>query len=183
MFIRLLSFVKRHLTMPFFILLLLSGCGQLLPFQSPQQLPTSIRTANTSSASKQPSLGTSIAFDLGGWIHVQSASGFTCDGNTPSFLPGLLTFSTTRSTYDQGTLQLVQNYVTALLENPGDLDKATHHRDTVPYPAFSADPSAFQLVAVSNVNYGCYEILVVTLLRGDRRARSQQVLEGPEMIS
>ena len=165
MFIRLLSFVKRRLTMPFFVLLLLSGCGQLLPFQSPQQLPTSIRTANTPSTSKQPSLGTSIAFDLGGWIHVQSASGFTCGGNAPSGPPGLLTFSTTRPTYDQGTLQSVQNYVTTLIENPGDLDKATYHRDTVPYPAFSADPSTFQLVAVSNVNYGCDEILHITNIR------------------
>ena len=151
--------------MPFFVLLLLSGCGQLSFSQSPRQLPTSIRAANTPFTSEQTLPGTSIAFDLSGWIHIQSTSGFTCGANLPSNPPGLLTFSTTQSTYDQGTLQSVQNYVTSLLENPGDTDQATNHRDTVPYPAFSANRSAFQIAAVSNVKDGCDEILHITNIK------------------
>jgi hypothetical protein len=165
MFIRFLSFVKRRFTVPFFVLLLLSGCGQLSPSQSLQQRPTSIPTANTLSTSEQTSLGASIAFDLGGWIHVQSASGFTCNADANSNPPGVLTFSATQSTYDQGALQSVQNYVTSLLENHGDSNGATHHRDTVPYPAFPANLSGFQLVAVSDVNNECDEILHITNIK------------------
>jgi hypothetical protein len=165
MFIRLLPFLKSRFMTLFFALLLLSGCGQPSLSRNTPQLPTSIPAAYTSPTPEQPSLGTSIAFDLGGWIHVQSGSGFTCGVETPHNPPGLLTFSTTQSTYDQGTLQPVQNYVTSLLANGGDVDPASNHRDTVPYPAFPANLSGFQLAAVSDTKHDCNEILHITNIK------------------
>jgi hypothetical protein len=160
---------KRQVIMLLLSLLLLSGCGQSLSFQNIQKTPVSFRSRNATpiSSSGPAPLGASVAFDLGGWIHVQSVSGFTCDAGarTP---PGLLVLPMVRPRYDQGILQSVQNYVTTLYKNPGDaLDPPgvlPHHRDTVPYPAFSDNHSAFQLVAVSYMS-DCDEFLQITNIR------------------
>ncbi len=165
MFIRLLPFLKSRFMTLFFALLLLNGCDPTSYSQNIQKSSNSISATNTFSSPEQPSIGTSIAFDLGGSIHVQSGSGFTCRAETPHNPPGLLTFSTTQSTYDQGTLQPVQNYVTSLLANGGDVDGAAGHRDTVPYPAFPANLSGFQLAAVSDTNHNCNEILHITNIK------------------
>jgi uncharacterized protein YceK len=106
MFLRCSSALRRRLTVPFLMLVLLSGCGQV---PSAQQLHKTI----TPSPSEASALGTSIAFDLGRWIHIQSQSGFTCGPDPIPLIPGALVLSTVQPTYDQGTLQSMKTYVAA----------------------------------------------------------------------
>jgi hypothetical protein len=161
---------KRQAIVFFLSLLLISGCGQYLSSKPLQKQPNSVNLGNvtpTIPVSKPAPLGTRVAFDLGGWIHIQSESGFTCDAGamTP---PGPLVLPTVRPTYDQGTLQSLQNYLSLLYKNPGDTSDPhsdlPHHRNTVPYPPFSANPGAFQLVPVS-ANGDCDEFMQITNLR------------------
>jgi hypothetical protein len=160
---------KRQAIVLFLSLLLISGCGQPLSSQPLQKQPNIVPLGKaTLSVSKPASLGTGVGFDLDGWVRIQSESGFTCSAGamTP---PGLLVLPTVRPRYDQGTLQSVQNYVSLLYKNPGDVSDPSstlpHHRNTVPYPPFSADPSAFQLVPVSSVNTNCDEFVQITNLK------------------
>lgn len=164
MLISFLSPAKKYFLLSFAVLLFLSGCGGHAPsarpyLQKPSPSPVACHGSTSASTSRSAPLGTSVAFDLGGCIHIQSESGFTCDAGafTP---PGLLVLPTVRPTYDQGTIQSVQNYLSGLYKNPGDGMTGTlpHHRDTVPYPPFSADPQAFQLLPVG----GCDEFLQIS---------------------
>ena len=102
-------------------------------------------------------------------MHVQSVSGFACSySNLDPLTPGTLVLPTVQPTYDQGTLQSVENYLTAV-STGGDRNTVTERRDTVPYPAFSANPDAFQLVPVTGTGIGngapgdsCDEIVHIT---------------------
>lgn len=144
---------KKSFWLSFLLLFFVSGCGQPpLAQQPPQQpAPTPVCRNDTSTPAPGPvPIGSSVTFDLGGCVHIQSASGFTCDAQaqTP---PGLLVLSMVQPTYDRGTLQSVQQYVSDLYKNPGDgmTGNIPHHRDTVPYPPFSAARQTFQLLPVS----------------------------------
>ncbi len=160
MFIFFLSMLKKRFMMPFFVLLLLSGCGQSLSAQNQQKTPVLLHSGSTTpTPTPGPSpLGTSVAFDLGGWLHVQSAGGFKCNyitnGGNPT--PGTLVLPTVQPTYDQGTLQSVINYITAANKSRAFV------LDTVPYPEFSANSDAFRLAAVTVAPMGCGETLHVT---------------------
>lgn len=150
MFTSFLSPAKKCFLLSFSVLFLLSGCGHPSAGQQ-HSVPIGCQNGSTTNNSGPAPLGSSVAFELGGCIRIQSESGFTC-GAGPLTPPGLLVLPTVRSTYDQGTLQSVQNYVGDLYKNPGDYMRGSdlpHHRDTVPYPPFSADPQAFQLMPVS----------------------------------
>jgi hypothetical protein len=165
MFTYFLSISKTRFTIFLLILLLLSGCGQSLVSQTRNITPTSIPTFPISSATPTP-LGTSLAFDLGKWLHVQSRPGFTCSfykntGDTRGNLtPGTLVLPTVQPTYDQGILQQVKQYVT------NSLLAINYGKDNdAPYPAFFQNTNAFQLLAVSGVDIGdsyCDEVLDVT---------------------
>lgn len=159
-----LSMMKRYHAVPFLAFLLLSGCGQPLSVQTSQKTPVLLHSANTPHTSGPAAPGAGVAFNLGGLIHVQTISGFTC---SPYNLvtPSALVLPKVLPTYDQGTLQVVKNYVNAGIHS-GDLDNYTLHRDTVPYPAFSANPASFQLASVSQLDpiggANCNEILHIT---------------------
>jgi len=158
MFIPFLNVFHRRFMLPFLALLLLSGCGQTLSSQSPQKTPVSLHAGSTTPTPGPSPLGTSVSFDLDGLIHIQSAGGFTCSFTTNggTFPPGTLVLPTVQQTYDQGTLQSVKSYLTAAFQSHA------YHLDTVPYPAFSANPDAFRLAAVNATGRGCGEILHVT---------------------
>src|SRR5205807_360370 len=78
---------------------------------------------------------------------------FKCAEKTIS---GTLVLPTVQPTYDQGTLQSVKSYVTAANQSKAFL------LGTVPYPAFSANPDAFQLVPVDPTSTACGEVLQIT---------------------
>ncbi|MHB8598353.1 MAG: hypothetical protein ACYDER_16240 [Ktedonobacteraceae bacterium] len=132
-------------------LLLLSGCGQSpSPSSSSstqilQKTPTSAHSGSATPTSGPAPLGTGVAFDLGGWLHIQSASGFACGftSNGLPITPGSLVLPTVLPSYDQGTLQAMKNYLTAANQSDAFV------LDTVPYPAFPTNTSAFQLAAVN----------------------------------
>src|SRR5947209_7617660 len=149
MFIPFLYPMKRRFLVLFIVLLLLSGCGQSALDQHSPKTPTIIHPESTPDSSRPVAtgttvpLGTGVSFDLGGWIHVQSGGGFTCSfSNQDPLTPGTLVLPTVQSTYDQGTLQSVKNYLTAVSNTAGALAIATERRDMVPYQAFSANPDA-----------------------------------------
>jgi hypothetical protein len=124
-----------------------------VPTKISSPAPTSIP-----SASESTPLGKSVAFDLDGWLHVQSETGFTCDFSTNGSLsvPGTLVLPMAQPTYDQGAIQSMKNYLTAFSQvTSGQLG-------TVPHPAPSVNPSIFQLVPVNIAKLGCNEILQVT---------------------
>lgn len=167
MLIYCLSMIKRYYLILLLALLLLSGCGQSLSVQTPQKTPVLLHsgsTPHTAGTSSPALLGTGVAFNLGGWLHVQTISGFTCSPYNLT-TPAALVLPKVLPIYDQGTLQSVKNYVNAGLHS-GDLDNYTGHRDTVPYPTFSANPASFQLAAVSEMDpiggASCDEILHIT---------------------
>jgi len=157
MYISFLSMFKKRFMLPLLVLMLLSGCGQLSSAQTPQNTPVSMHSGSITPSSGPAPVGTSVAFDLGGWIHVQSAGGFICSVRS-GLTPGTLVLPTVQSTYDQGTLLSVENYVTAAYNQ---VTRASRP-DTAPYPAFSANPDAFQLVAVNVASQGCWEVLQIT---------------------
>lgn len=162
MFITGRSRLKRRFLIFGFILVLLSGCGQLQPASYSQKTPVSGHSGNTTpipTSSGPISLGKSIAFDLDGWLHVQSPGGFTCSfSNVGSVFPGTLILPTVQPTYDQGTLQLAKNYVSTVVSQVMNAGQP----DIVPYPSFSASPNVFQLVPVSAALPGCNEVLLIT---------------------
>ncbi|WP_126601518.1 hypothetical protein [Dictyobacter aurantiacus] len=145
---------KKSILLPLLLLLLLSGCDQSSSLQQTQKTPPSAPCGKPALASavKSSSLGAKVAFDLGGCIHVQSSSGFTCSfSNLDPLTPGTLVLPKIRSTYDQGTLQSLENYLTAISKTGNGIDRVQNLQGTVPYPAFSANPDAFQLVPVSGI--------------------------------
>ncbi|MFL5589883.1 MAG: hypothetical protein ACJ8DI_19855 [Ktedonobacteraceae bacterium] len=173
MLIFFLHMLKRRFMTPFFVLLILSGCGQPLSSQHPQ------KTSNPA----LPSVGASVVFDLGGWIGVKSAGGFTCNFEEESrtllglddIFPGALVLPTVRSTYDQGTLQSVKNYVAAVDESADGANSSntpTGYSNLSLYPAFSAAPDAFQLVAATDRK--CGEVLEITNI-GNEAVKISQV--------
>src|SRR5437762_5932229 len=115
MFTPFLNVLKRRFLIPFLALLLLSGCGQPSSAQHLQKTPVAMHSGSITPTPGPSPLGTSVAFNLGGWIHVQSAGGFTCSfaTNGGDITPGTLVLPTVQPTYDQGTLQSVKSYVTA----------------------------------------------------------------------
>lgn len=161
MFSHFSSTSKGQLLVLFLILVLLSGCGQSSSSQTTQKtLISSYSGKITPTSIPDPSpLGTSVSFDLGGWLHIQSALGFTCrfTSNGRPFTPGTLVLPTVQPTYDQGTLQSVENYIMRAYQ-------VNHSRiDTIPYPPFSVNPNTFQLAPVSSATRGdCGETLQVT---------------------
>lgn len=168
MFIHFLSMLRKPSVLLLLALLLLSSCGQS-PSSSTsssthtsQKTPAATHSGSTTSTQGPAPLGTGVAFDLGGWLHIQSAGGFACSFATNGSLitPGTLILPTVLPNYDQGTLQAIGNY----------LDAANQSRayvlDTVPYPAFSVNTSDFQLTAVNILGnaFGsnCGETLQIT---------------------
>lgn len=161
-------FTSRKLSMVFLLaLLLLSGCGQSpsSSTQTPQKTLASTHSSGTTlAATPSPApLGTGVAFDLGGWLHIQSAGGFSCGfaTNGVPITPGILVLPKVLPSYDQGTLQSVQNYLNAASRSDALLV------DTVPYPIFPVSSNAFQLAAVdvvsnSNMSGACGETLHIT---------------------
>lgn len=152
MFISFLCMLKGRFLIALFVLLLLSGCGQ--PSQS-ASVPVS-KDGQSSQNTPVP-VGTSVAFDLGGWIHVQSGGGFVCSVFS-SLAPGTLVLPTVLPTYDQGALQSMTNYITAVRGVTGGRSGPFIGA----YPVFSANPQAFQLVAVDTASEGCWETLQIT---------------------
>ena len=170
MSIHSLSMLRKQSLLFLLALLLLSGCGQSpssspsSSTQTPQKTPTTTHSGSTTSAQGPAPLGTGVAFDLGGWLHIQSAGGFACGfaTNGGQITPGILVLPSVLPSYDQGTLQSVKNYLTAANQSNA------LSLDTVPYPAFSVNTSAFQLAAVDDISNGnipsgvCGETLHIT---------------------
>jgi hypothetical protein len=153
--------LKSRFSISFLLLLLLSGCSQSRSPQYSLRTPIPIHTAGvtlTPPDSQPGSLGTKVSLNLGGWIDVESASGFVCHfSRQGSPTPGTLVLPTVQPPYDQGTLQSLRNYLNAV----GD-GYMGGRPDTAPYPVFSADSTAFQLVAVNTADIGCSEVLQLT---------------------
>ncbi|SRR6266566_1161643 len=163
MFVAFVPKLKCRFSILFFVFLLLSGCGPKTSTQHPLQTPIPIHTASvtlTPPDSRRSSLGTKVSLNLGRGIDVESASGFVCHFDkqgSGSPTPGTLVLSSVQPTYDQGTLQSLRNY----LNSVGD-GFIGGQPDIAPYPVFSADSMAFQLVAVNTADLGCSEVLQLT---------------------
>ncbi len=168
MFIHFVFRLRKQRMLLLLALLLLSGCGQTssLPSstQIPQKTPTSAHAGSATPTSGSASLGKGVAFDLGGWLHIQSAGGFFCNfiTNGAPITPGILVLPKVLPSYDQGTLQSVENYLAAANQSNANL------LDTIPYAAFSINTSDFQLAPVGIIRNGitpgsyCGETLHIT---------------------
>ena len=170
MSIHFLSMLRKQSVLFLLTLLLLSGCGQSpssspsSSTQTPQKTPTAVHSGSTTSAQGPAPLGKGVAFDLGGWLHIQSAGGFFCNfiTNGAPITPGILVLPRVLPSYDQGTLQSVENYLAASNQSNANL------LDTIPYAAFSVNTSDFQLAPVNIITNGttpggyCGETLHIT---------------------
>lgn len=147
--------LKGRFFMPLLVLLLLCSCSSPI-VSAPQPIP-SIFTATP--VSKRPPLGTSFDFNLAGGLHIHS-DGFTCTIplSPDVVLPGALVLTKLYPTYDQGTLQSLENYLSASQQayysNIAAVDAS--------YPPFSANPQMFQLLSVGTSIGGCSESVHIT---------------------
>lgn len=167
----------------FLALLLLGGCGsQSSPTQRPQNTrmstPILAVSGSGSTTSESSSLGTSIDFDLGEWLHIYSDGGFTCSIPSPSRTPVTLTpgalvlkhMPQGDETYDVGRLQPLENYLSSVQQAFNGIDirnLITGNLDGRPYPTFPVNSDTFQLVPVSVADYfprsgTCSEVLHIT---------------------
>jgi hypothetical protein len=160
----LIAFVpklKSRFSISFFVFLLLSGCSQSTSPHYPLQTPNPLYSASvtlTPPDSRPGSLGIGVSLNVGKGIHVESASGFVCQFSPQgSPTPGTLVLPTVQPNYDQGTLLSLRNYLNAV-----GAGFVGGRPDMAPYPVFSADSTAFQLVAVNTADMGCSEVLQLT---------------------
>lgn len=160
----LVVFVRRlkyRFSVPFFVLLLLSGCSQSTSPQYPLRTPIPLRTASvtlTPPAPQPSSPGIGVSFHLGKGIDIESAGGFVCHfSRQGSPTPGTLVLPSVRGTFDEGTLQSLKNYLNAV-----GAAYLGGRPDTAPYAPFPADATAFQLVAANTADIGCTEVLQLT---------------------
>ncbi len=144
MFIHVLSMLRKQSLILLLALLLLSGCGQSPSTQIPQKTPASTHSGSATPTSGPAPLGTGVAFDLW-WLAPYSIGGrFFIVISSPMELLLLLAywFSKVLPSYDQGTLQSVENYLASANQSNANLI------DTIPYAAFPANISDFQLAPV-----------------------------------